>query len=600
MKQESVKCREKTLPNEDAVPASDWEKLAEEHEFHARNEKMCGVFYTPKKIAAFMCRNALNAWMKSEIWREKPSETQNISQELRKIRVLDPACGCGVFLVEMLRLLAEKRRETEPEKDTEKLRAEIICRNLFGWDVDAEAVQIAGMRLKHAPEMKPENENEYRAKFENRNLEVRDALFSSEAGKDSERISERQKYDLILGNPPYEELRDLSPELARKYRESRFASELHGKNGKRLNLFQLFLPLGFELLRPGGVLSMLVPNSLLAEETTRTLRERIFREWNCEICSLDSFPERDCSARRVFENVKMSVCILTLRRGFESRNPGVNGKNTCKTERKMKISFPIRTWNDRDFTQGQTLKILPSRIESLFPETLILPMTSAENLEILEKIRKKGETQPRVEICWHSGEIDVTRFGTKFIHHAAPDSLRVLTGAQVQRFTLTDTPSQGGVKFLPRSVLAELSAGKRTLPTQESLVLQRITGVDSRFRLAAARISAGILCANSVNRGQILTPETDPDFVLGLLNSEVLNFYVKQTCTNANITLSVLSALPLPRFQPETERDAARCVREIREKGLTPEREETLNAQFYALYGLHPSEISSVRKCLRS
>ncbi len=555
--------------DEDSEIALDPEMRGAAHEWNARQNKSCGVFYTPKNFVLFMFRSALNHWLA-----HFPKSLQ--LQKLRTIEILDPACGCGAFLVGGARVLLEKRRELGDETSSDEILHEIIHQNLFGWELDSNALEIARWRLNllakitNESSLKIKNESKIEVKSLYKNLSARDSLLELEA----------DRFDLVVGNPPYDALQDLPKTLENAYRNTSFAAfaGLGGIEGRRPNVFQLFLPLGWEILRSGGVLSMVVPNSLLAEDSTRGLREQMIHRPQCEICSIESFPERDRPSRRVFENVKMSVCVPTLRK-MESNN------------NQQSRPFPVRIWSDRDFSRKTMLRITPDEIETLFPHDLIFPSTSQKNLKILKKIQRMGDSDRRLEIEWHSGEIDVTKFRTEFIaDSSSADSrgLRVVTGAQIQRFALTNTPTQGGVRFLPSEVLDAISATKRSFFEDETLAVQRISGANSRWRLVTALVPAGVLCANSVNRGWIQTFETDSDFVLGLLNSSVLNFYIKQTATNTNLTLSTLRTLPLPWFPPNIQRPIAEIVREIRTFGLTPANEKRLNQSVGVLYGLSP------------
>jgi adenine-specific DNA-methyltransferase len=120
------------------------------------------------------------------------------------IRVLDPGCGTGEFLRDVL--------DRQPTAQ------------ITGWDSDHRI-------LKCAEELVPEGE-----------FVCRDALDPSLA----------EPFDLVIGNPPYFQFRASSP--VRKY----FADVISG----RPNIFSLFFKVGIENLRDGGQLGYVVPPSM--------------------------------------------------------------------------------------------------------------------------------------------------------------------------------------------------------------------------------------------------------------------------------------------------------------------------------------------------
>jgi hypothetical protein len=77
-----------------------------------------------------------------------PSEAPPRSPKpVREIRVLDPACGSGHFLLYAFDLLFTMYREAEPELDPRQIPALILEHNLHGIDIDLRAAQLAAFGL---------------------------------------------------------------------------------------------------------------------------------------------------------------------------------------------------------------------------------------------------------------------------------------------------------------------------------------------------------------------------------------------------------------------------------------------------------------------
>ena len=325
-------------------------------------------------------------------------------------------------------------------------------------------------------------------------------------------------FDIIIGNPPYNELRDLGLSMQTALKSSRYYD--YAKGG-RLNMFQFFYPLAINVARDNGIVSLITQNSILAEDSALGNRKLFFAQ--TDILSIDSFPERDNKNLRVFESAKMSVCICILRRN--------NHPNTCNI-------IPINVWHSRYMQDKHELNITVEEIMEMYPEDIIIPISSNEKFSILKEIKKKSQ----YHINASAGEIDMTKY--KSIFNTIGLGTRVITGAQIQRYYITNTPSQGDVIYIDDSCKPQLSSKRKTEILQPRIVLQRITGVDSKVRIIATLINGNMYCANSTN--YIANDENlNIKYLLGVLNSSLVNFFIKQTSTNTNITAKVLNSIPI-------------------------------------------------------
>ena len=116
-------------------------------------------FYTPDWIVKALVDNTLGRlWLEmhpdSKIkefctyfvpLKEKPPERE--VKPVRDIKVLDPACGSGHFLVYAFDLLYQMYLEDEPETSPSEVNALILENNLFGIDIDLRSVQLAALSL---------------------------------------------------------------------------------------------------------------------------------------------------------------------------------------------------------------------------------------------------------------------------------------------------------------------------------------------------------------------------------------------------------------------------------------------------------------------
>ena len=101
-----------------------------------QKRKEQGIYYTPKFIVDYIVENTLG---------KKLKEVKSM-RELKKIKVLDPACGSGSFLNKALQVINDKYKDFgNPGK--QETKSEILMSNIYGVDLDPQAVELAKLNL---------------------------------------------------------------------------------------------------------------------------------------------------------------------------------------------------------------------------------------------------------------------------------------------------------------------------------------------------------------------------------------------------------------------------------------------------------------------
>ncbi|HLG16057.1 MAG TPA: DNA methyltransferase [Blastocatellia bacterium] len=150
----------------DVQVAVDPEMLGKVFEELVTGRHESGSYYTPRPIVSFMCREALKYYLidtaglsQHEVERfvddgeaEELPNAERVLEALKTVRVCDPACGSGAYLLgmmqELLRLRSALFKSKQLDSDSVYLRKRsIIENNLYGVDKDEFAVQIACLRL---------------------------------------------------------------------------------------------------------------------------------------------------------------------------------------------------------------------------------------------------------------------------------------------------------------------------------------------------------------------------------------------------------------------------------------------------------------------
>ena len=145
----------------DVQVAVDPEMLGKVFEELVTGRHESGSYYTPRQIVSFMCREALKHYLAGfepnseavarfvdEGDAASLSDPENVLEGLKKVRVCDPACGSGAYLLGMMQELVRLRgrlfvAQRIGDESAYKIKRSIIENNLYGVDKDPFAVQIA-------------------------------------------------------------------------------------------------------------------------------------------------------------------------------------------------------------------------------------------------------------------------------------------------------------------------------------------------------------------------------------------------------------------------------------------------------------------------
>lgn len=384
-------------------------------------------------------------------------------------------------------------------------------------------------------------------------------------------------FDIVIGNPPYGVINKkqnkgesvtVPTNVFKKYKELK---KYKPAQGGMLNIFRLFVVQSFYLLKHGGVFSEIFPLAFACDVSAYKLREFIQKE--CSIISLEAFPERDNPRKRVFENAKISVCILTM-----------------LAQANKKCEFDIRINTDRfvdvNIETGQLSYNDINRMDSRY---LTIPLSSPKDLNIIRNVFIKSRKFSEVGKC-NTGEIDMTFCKDAFTKD--PNDIKMIRGANLDRYVVKETMSQGETFFLNRIKLNAIKEIGDSLFSELRIVMQGITGVNEKVRLKMT-ISKNAYCANSVNYCSF-KKDTNLYLYLGLFNSKLLNYIFKQFSTNSNVNGYEVDNLPIVLPIPERVGTIAKSVvaaKALDDKADTKQNEIEIDLLVYHLYGLTYDEV---------
>jgi hypothetical protein len=125
----------------------------------SQERRSSGAFYTPQSLVSDVTRSALATALAGDALARDVAEGVLAGEEIAPalapilrariadVRVLDPACGSGAFLVHTLETLASLQQRAGDMRSLAVLRRELLTRSIFGVDVNPTAVWLCELRL---------------------------------------------------------------------------------------------------------------------------------------------------------------------------------------------------------------------------------------------------------------------------------------------------------------------------------------------------------------------------------------------------------------------------------------------------------------------
>ena len=306
--------------------------------------KAGGVYYTPAYVVRYMIKHSLGRVFQGRSLKQASG-----------LRVVDPACGSGSFLIGAYQYLLDWYQAKYVEEGVEKhargkqprLRSagvdkwrltttekkRILLEHIFGVDIDAQAVEVTklSLLLKVLEGESAESIGTSGKLFHDRvlpdldaNIRCGNSLISSDfctSDRSEDQIRSVNAFDwedefpevfkdggfdTIVGNPPYIDVKEMpqevKAELSRTYRSAQ----------QRFDLYVPFIEKGLQLLRPKGYLSYIVPSMFMRREYGSDIRKVILEE-----STLSRIV--DFGTNQVFKGPLNYVAILVAERSAKSR-----------------------------------------------------------------------------------------------------------------------------------------------------------------------------------------------------------------------------------------------------------------------------------------
>ena len=519
--------------------------------------KAGGVYYTPQYIVDYIVVNTIGKQLENKT-----------PKEATKIKICDPACGSGSFLLGAYQYLLNwhkdyyiqnpnKKNPLTPEGNlTTGEKKNILLNNIYGVDIDTNAVEVTKLSLllkcmegetqaSIAHQMTMFNERvlptlENNIKSGNSLIDMDYYDYQLDFGEERKikpfswqkgfpDVFKNGGFDAVIGNPPYVFTRDVDwSDEVKNYFWSKFEISKGNDNSRKnqsgkINLYILFIFKSTELLNKNGILSFIIPNGLLRTTTYDTARKFILDRTSIErIVDLKD---------GVFEGVTASTIIINLLNNN-------NKRDTLIIDANCKIDGFVDDLKTTIVNQANFLSNV-SHTFSLYVNT------SEQNIfnKMLESnLYLKDITDEIIAGIDASKEYISSSILTN-------EYKPMLEGKDIKKY---QTNFGGNYVLYDRKKLNR-ARPEYVWQSKNKIVVQRISGGTSP--LVATIDRENYLSFNSTNL-ILIKEEYIKDYpyelICALINSRLWNFYYSKNFSNGsnltvNISKTFLEMLPLPK-----------------------------------------------------
>jgi len=589
-------------------------------------KKAGGVFYTPEYIVEYIVKNTVGRALEGKT----PAQAS-------KIRILDPACGSGSFLINAYQYLIDWHTNwytaNGPDRHAkgkspavffgkggwrlttfEKKR--ILLNNIYGVDIDRQAVEVTklSLLLKVLEGESQETVGKLLSLFRERvlpnleeNIKCGNSLIGPDfynqmellSGDDTRRINvfdwdddkrgfgrimKEGGFDCVIGNPPYGAWFHDS--------ERNYFLKKYDTFSEIKDIYTLFIETGFVFVKSAGYLSYIVPSAFTGGPNYRKLRQILLANKFINIVMLPF---------DVFKNAYIDTLIFVSSKEAPKKDNIVNTFVYPKKEKLTKIDLENnylkvnqQTWNDTD---DQKIILNPFALDLMTKIKKSSKLTFGDILKI-----KRG-------VLFDKNLLSQKKITENDFKYFEGDVYRYVTN-EVANNWIEFGPK---LKECPKEF--DWFEGKRIL-------LRRL--VNRQKRLMSSIVSNTFITNKNLYTIKTIDKKFPLEIILAILNSQLISFLYLNQISQATkddfpqVTITDVQKLLFPSIKLDDKALRDKIISLVErmldlntslQKAKTPHDRELLERQIsatdrqidglvYELYGLTPAEIEIIEKGL--
>ena len=530
--------------------------------------KAGGVYYTPQYIVDYIVKNTVGKLIDGK----KP-------EDVEKIKIVDPACGSGSFLVgayqfllsyhldfyykeqkKLSTIIDHKDTALKEKKDCIKLRADLpltpdgklttkikkqlLVNNIYGVDLDANAVEVSKLSLllkcmegETAASVKTITLNLNDRVLPNLDNNIKDgnSLIDTDIYDSAIDFGEEKKikpfswkksfsivfkqggFDVVIGNPPYVRSQYIEQEI-KNYLQSKYISASY-----QPDTFAFFIEKGIDLINNQGRLGYIIPNGILTNNYYSKLRKQIIDKTAIEII-VDLKDNVFVGA-----SVDTSVFILRKENQIKKAHSNITNIGECPSKRTNSIITPTSTIIQNKFLEFNDFVFNTSIDETSY--SLINKITSNSN-PLKDFLEIKNGMKVRKEL-----------FGNKKIDSRYK---KFLQGGDVKPYSVEYSNKWVCYdKKLETKYSNQAFRDEEIFLAKSKILVRQVLG---KKRIYASLDTTSYYCDQSL---YLLLPKNnslDLKILLGILNSKLMFYFFGKTSSDRKETFPKIKGVQVGEF----------------------------------------------------
>ncbi|MDD2992654.1 MAG: Alw26I/Eco31I/Esp3I family type II restriction adenine-specific DNA-methyltransferase [Pygmaiobacter sp.] len=332
-------------------------------------------------------------------------------------------------------------------------------------------------------------------------------------------------FDIVVTNPPY---KNLKAEKSHYQSPDQYALDkskydtigkiacnhfLYALTGT-LNLYKLFIEeITERYVAPDGICSLLIPASILSDKTCSKLRTRII-----DTCAIKSL--RIISENSSYVDASQALCAMLFHKGKKTSSLFIDGSFNGNVDggTTMRIDDIV------DSDTGNAILVLSKNAYAVRKKMKRFP--TIKKLSYIDNLR---------------GELDLTLNKDHITSASTP--YKLLRGRHIGYYRLIDIP---GIEYVDSEFVQ--NSAKRKYILKPRLICQQIVNMAKKRRISFAPVPSNVVLGNSCNFISLHENNDGVDFffLLGILNSSLIDWYFKLTSSNNHINNYEIDNFPIP------------------------------------------------------
>lgn len=511
-----------------------------------------GEFYTPRWVVKYIVNNTL-----------KPYFEEN--KKIENIKLLDPACGAGNFLVYAFDVFFELYKIEHPDWPDNHVISSILEKNIFGVDIQREPLQITAINLwlkakKKAQDAKIKSLNLFNMnilkanslyRWENdqeevvqlslfqTDIELTEKQYTAEdigqyistqvfKAKIEARLFFKNKFNVVVMNPPYLGIRKMNKDV------SDFLKREYPKYYN--NLFEAFVARAMELLSKNGIMGFVGSDTFMTLESHKNIRHKLLDETVIkEIIKLGN---------NVFDGPTVNAALLIAQK---------NKKNSEASTKCATLSS-----GNLDITSVEFKNIIQSNFKIIkgypfifgFTERLVSIFRENKKLSNYVLIKQGIMTGDNAKFIKNKWEIPAKLRGQDYVPFAKGGGFSKYANDMYDYLLWANDG-----ELIKKEAKEKYGSETRTIKNQDLFFKGGVTysHITSNNRFSARKYPDGCIFGNA--GPCIFSDDISNDYLLGFVNSKYLNYVVLLLNPTANFEIGDLERVPYIKPDIDSENE---------------------------------------------